>query len=270
MVVFSFISSLFSTKSKLQIQAFLKLLWFSQRLDWIDSQISELMKIEPTAPVMFLCALTESNVTTLTQSIIRNLLIKYPKPEYGVCLQVSKMLGEGTFVGAACAQAIGIEKSPYNKEFYHKIRVLKTMEQGQWRKFLIAVKSHMDNFKPSLFTKTIDYTCGLFNEPLDYTCKNPSHTCEILSLYKGRIYKNKLMRTPIEIPLDIPFTQKDFHLLVEMTGNEPIVIVTKHIGQDVIVPKNFHLVFIDSTASYGERIYPFIGESATWNLLDLI
>jgi hypothetical protein len=214
---------------------------------------------------MFLNSLDETTVTANTLSIIKNLLTKYYLLD-GLCLQVSKMLCSETNIGRACAFAIGVEKSNYNNNFYHKIRVILGMEQGQWRKFLSSLKSY--EFKPHVFPKTLDYICGLFNEPLDYTCKNPSSKNNILSLYKGYIYKNKHLRTPIEVPLDIPFSQQDFHSFVEFLGDEPIVIITKHIDKNVTVPNNFYLIFTETTQSFGDRILSYVGE--TYNLLDII
>lgn len=261
-MAFSFISAIFSSKSSPEIQGFLKLLWFSSRIDWISDIIEQLVKIEPKAHIMFLNCLEEKSVTQSTSAIIKKLLIKYYSLD-GLCLQVSKMLHENTAIGRACAFAIGVEKS---NDYYHKLRALVGMEQGQWRKFLSSLKSH--EFKQHVFPKTLDYICGLFNEPLNYTCKNPSSKNNILSLYKGHIYRNKHLRTPIEVSLDIPFSQKDFHFFVEFLGDEPIVIITKHIDKNVIVPNNFYLVFTETTQSFGERILPYIGE--TYNLLDMI
>lgn len=267
--MFGYISSLFTSKEKPQLSQFLKLLWLSHRVEWVMSLIGQLETIESNVPVLFLQQLTENHVTKYTSEIVKQLLIKYPKPEQGVCLEVSKMLKEDTFIGAACAQAIGNEKNTnWNKEFYHKIRVLKSLEIGPWRKYLQAVKAKLDELRPILETKTTEYTLGLFNEPLNFTVKNTSSTQEILSLYNGRMFKNKVLRTVIEVPLDRALTQKDFHLFAEYMSNEPLVIITKHVDADVKPPKNMYVVFMESSKSFGERILPFVEVISTWNVLD--
>lgn len=260
----------FATKEEPKLESFMKMLWLSPRIDWVDKILEQLLEKDSNSIVIFLNQLSESLVTRHTSEIVKNILIKYNHSKWNVCMAVCKLLVPDTFVGAACAQAIGNEKSSYNKDFYHKIRVFKAMEMGVWRKFLQSCRNKMDEFQPSLKTKTIEYSCGLFNEPLNFTLKNPSSTNNILSLYNGRIYKNQIMRTPIEVPLDIPFSQKDFHSFAEHAGSEPLVIICKHIGEGITVPKDFYLVFTETTKTFGERIYPFVEVVSTWNLLDTI
>jgi phage host-nuclease inhibitor protein Gam len=266
--MFGYLTSLFTTPQKPELNQFLKMLWLSHRVDWVMSLIGQVESIEVNVPVLFLQQLTEANVTKYTSEIVKQILIKYPKPENGVCLEVSKMIKEDTFIGGSCAHAIGNEKNTYNKEFYHKIRVLKSLEIGPWRKFLQSVKAKLDELRPNLETKTIEYTLGLFNEPLNFTVKNTSSTQDILSLYNGRMFKNKVLRTVIEVPLDGALKQCHFHNFAEHMGDEPLVIITKHVDVDVKPPKNMYVVFLESTKSFGERILPFAEIISTYNVLD--
>lgn len=269
-MVFSFFGFFSSPKPKPNLERFLRMLWLSNRPEWVSKQIEYLTETDKGVPVLFLTLLNNSIITPHTSEIIKNLLITYSKPEWNVCLQVSKMLSSANAqLELVCVLAIGSEKSTYNREFYHKIRVLKTMEIGAWRKYLTNIKTVTKQvFKE--YQKTIDYTLVLFNEPLNYTSKNPSKTQDIISLYKGNIYKNKIMRTPIEVSLDTPFEQRDLHLLVDYIKEEPVVIITKTISENVIPPSNVFVVFMDSSKSYGPNILPYIGEQSTFSLIDLI
>lgn len=268
-MIFTYLASLLASKEKPQIDKFLRLLWLSHRVEWVINLCEQLVSIEPKVHILFLQQLTENHVTKYTSEIIRQLLIKYPKPEHNVCLEVSKMLKEDTFIGAACAVAIGSEKNTsWNKEFYHKIRTLKQLEIGPWRKYLNSVKEKINELCPILETKSVEYTLGLFNEPLSNSTKNTSSTNEILSLYNGRMFRNKHMRTCVEIALDLPLKQSDFHMFAEHMGDEPLVIITKNLDEKITVPKNMYVVFIDSTKSFGERIFPYVEIISTWNLFD--
>lgn len=272
-MVFAFLSSLFSTAPKAPVSTvldtFYQTLWLSKRTDWVLTLIAQLYEIDQTAPASFMARLQESHVTAHSSTIIKQLLITYPKPEQDVCKQVSLLLVTDSCVGVACATAIGNEKHTYNKQFYHKIRVLKGLEQGDYRKLLTEIKGSVVT-SPPLASSATKYTLGLFNEPIPHVVKNPSDKHDIMSVYKGYAYRNKILRTPIELPLDIPFVQKDFHLFAEVVGDEPMVIVVRHIGPDVVVPKGYFLVFVESTKSFGERILPFVDGITESNLLDVI
>jgi hypothetical protein len=238
----------------------LKMLWLSDRPDWVMDIIAQMTKDNEEIPSIFMTC-----IIPYSSELVKRLLIAYPQPKWNVCLQVSKLLVENTPTATVCANAIGTEHAKYNKEFYHKLRVLKGMEMGQWRKFLALLRGEkLDVVK----AKSKPYTLGLFNEPFGTSKKilgNPSIDNDILSLYKGHVYRNRIMRVPVEIELDDEFKQADFHGFASGMIDESLVIITKHIGEGVIPPKNVYLVFIESSKSFSERILPYF-EEASHNL----
>lgn len=268
-MVFSIFNFFASQKPKPNVERFLKMLWLSQRPTWVSQVIAQLTENDKGIPVLFLTLLKDTHITQCTVEIIKNLLIAYPKPEWNVCQQVSKMLSpENAQIELVCVLAIGSEKSSYNREFYHKIRVLKMHEIGQWRKYLTHIKSST-NLICGKFDRKTDYTTVLFNEPLDFTLRNTSKENDIISLYKGTIYKNKILRSPIEVSLPISFTQRDFHLLVDYM-TEPLVIIVKNVDENVVPPPNVYLVYIENSKSFGANILPYVEDLSSDRVLDLV
>lgn len=239
----------------------LSTLWYCKKVEHIMKIVDKMAELNKDAPVLFLQQLTEKKVETHTHKIIKEVLIKYNAPSWKVCKQVSDYLSDKTpCIASACAIAIGTEKVKWNKEFYHKIRVLKDMEMGEWRKFLKNLRSKEDYVRAKTSNDIKNHTFGLFNEPLHKTVINNSE-CDmpILSLYKGEFKTNKHCRSPIEISLDEPLTQKDVSKFVDKKhADEDLVIITKFVDKDVSPPKGVYVCFMDETDSFADRVYPFV------------
>jgi hypothetical protein len=237
----------------------LAMLWFSQKIEKSMKIIDKLTKLHENTPLLFIKSLNPSQVTAITPEILKLLLSNYNAPKWGICKWVSDYLKiSSNPITTALSIAIGTEKASWNKEYYHKIRVLSGMEMGQWRKFLNE-KRRGPEFITIEKQPIKKYSIGLFNEPVDLVTLNPSGMdVPIVTCYKKNITKNKHCRTPIELPLDIPFQQSDFHSFIAEKKAEPMVIITKNIGQDVIVPEGFYLLFVNDTESFGKGIYPYI------------
>jgi len=238
----------------------LSMLWYSHKTEKIMKIIEKLTKLRENTPLLFIKSLKPCQVGSTTPEILKQLLTNYNAPKWGVCKWVADYLKQitPTPITTALAIAIGTEKATWNKEFYHKIRVLLSMEMGQWRKFLNEKRKGPEFV--TIDKKPVKrYSIGLFNEPVDLVTLNPSGMdVPIVTCYKKNITKNKHCRTPIEIPLDIPFQQSDFHSFIAEKKAEPMVIITKNIGKDVIVPDGFYLLFVNDTDSFGKGIYPYI------------
>ena len=252
----------------------LSTLWYCKKPDRIMKIVDKMAEKNALVPVTFIQQLTEDKVTIFTHKIIQKVLMKYNASKWGVCKQVADMLTTKSRISTACAIAIGSEKAKWNKEFYHKIRVLKSKEMAEWRKYLKMHRSD-ESYETVKITYTKPFTIGLFNEPLSGVVLNPSaKDVPILSCYKGVISKNRHCRRPVEIPLDTPFMQSDIaHFLSETNDDEDIVIIAKSIGADVVPPEGVYICFMEDTESYSDRIYPFVKNSdysSAENFFDMI
>uniref|UniRef100_A0A6C0JUG8 Uncharacterized protein n=1 Tax=viral metagenome TaxID=1070528 RepID=A0A6C0JUG8_9ZZZZ len=277
-----YVSSLFTTTgnktNKPQLQQLLKMLWLCDKPETVLATIEKLTKTDDTVPKLFLQQFKYTTPNTVC--IIKGLLETYYAAKYEVCSTAAEMLVEDTILGSYIALAIGTEGNKHNKDFYHKIRVLKKMEMGPWRKFLGSCKNEKTNSIFNTDNKEISsFTLGLFNEPFasrespvyNKTVSNPSRVNDILSLYKGTIYKNKILRTPIEVSLDKPLEQKDIHGFIRgLASDEPLVIVCKKIDRDVSPPGNVFIIYLEDTESIHNNIFPFINNLVIVNLIDVL
>lgn len=261
--MFGYLSSfVWETKEEQPVgEHILDMLWHCRKVNHVLDVVDKMTEGNKQVPLVFMQQLTEDKVAAHTHKIIKEILIKYNAPSWGVCKQVADYLTDKTpCIASACAIAIGTEKVKWNKEFYHKIRVLKGMEMGEWRKVLKQHRAKEDYVITEKVKTPREYTLGLFNEPLHKTVINTSgQDVPILSLYKGTIYKNKHCRTPIEIALDDPLTQKDISKFVaEKNVNEDIVIICKSVDKDVVPPEGVYVCFMETTDSFVDRVYPYV------------
>lgn len=266
--MFSYFSSLITTPKQVPTgEQILAMLWYSQKVDKIMDTIDKLTKLNETTPLTFLKTLTTDRVSKHTSEIIVKVLQQYNTPKWGVCKFIADYLDNFDTITTAYSIAIGTEKCKWNIEFYHKIRVLKSLELSAWRKLLNEKRQGPEFVVTNPADKTA-YTLGLFNEPLNQVIVNPSDKNPIISVYKKMITLNSLSRTPIEIPLDVPFQQSNFHSFISIQS-EPVVIVTKYIGPNVVPPKGIFLLFIESTESYSPGIYPYVANKNYNSLVNL-
>jgi len=242
----------------------LSTLWYCKKIDHVMKVIEKMTEGNKHVPKTFLEQLSEDKVATHTHKIIKEILVKYNAPSWGVCKQISDYIADKTpCIASACAIAIGTEKVKWNREFYHKIRVLtttegKSLEMGEWRKLLKQYRSTEDYISNEK-KRSRTYTLGLFNEPLHKTVINTSgKDVPILSLYKCKLFRNKHCRTPIEIPLDDALTQKDVEKFKEEKGDEHLVIIAKNVAKDVKPPEGVYVCFMEDTESYADRVYPYV------------
>jgi len=284
--MFSYLSSFVYSekKEKPTVDHILAALWFCKKTDRVMTLIEKLTELDNNVPRLFLEKLTEEKVNVFTQKIIKKLLTKYNAPKWGVCKKVADFLKKDSYcnvatddkstscIASACAIAIGTEKAKWNKEFYHKIRVLKSMEMAEWRKFLKEVRKRENYIAPEK-TEVRYYTLGLFNEPLHRVVINTSgQDVPVISVYKGAVHKNKHCRSPIEIPLDTPLTQKDLNIFLKEKRDEPMVIIAKNIGKGVSPPEDVYICFMNDSESFGKGIYPYISNndvSSTISFFDM-
>jgi hypothetical protein len=259
--MFSYLSSfVYSAQEKPTGEQILTTLWYCTKTERVIKIVNKMTKINQKTPLMFMQQLSEEKVSSNTHKIIKEILTLYNAPKWGVCKYIADLMNDKTpCIAAACAIAIGSEKSKWNKKFYHKIRVLKGMEMSEWRKFLKEIKRKENYVIKEQSEKIKKYSLGLFDEPLHACALNTSgQDVPILSVYKNKLYKNTHCRSPIEIPLETPFEQKDFHLFIGEKKDEPLVIVTQYIGKNVVPPEGIYLCFIKDTESYSKGIYPYI------------
>jgi hypothetical protein len=273
--MFSYLSTIFSKPLPEPLgEQMLSVLWYSQKVEKVLNIVEKLTKLHETAPLTFMKFLKPIHVSPVTDEIVKQILMKYNAPKYGVCKWVGDYLvNNSNLITTAFTLAIGTEKASWNKEFYHKIRVLNGLEMGAWRKLLNDRRKGPEYgiIEPR---DPIKYTIGLFNEPVVAVTLNTSgQDIPIISVYKNQIYRNTHSRSPIELALDVPFQQSDFHLFISEKKDENMVIITKKIGKNVVVPEGIYLVFIEDTESFGKGIYPYISSchfNSRKNFFDMI
>lgn len=259
-----------SEKSQPIGEHILSMLWYCKKVDHVLKIVDKMAEGNNKVPKAFLEQLSEEKVTTHTHKVIKEILSKYNAPSWGVCKKVADYLTDKTpCIASACAIAIGTEKVKWNREFYHKIRVLKSLEMGEWRKLLKDFRKKENYVVIEEVAETKKYSLGLFNEPLHKPVINPSGLDNpILSIHKGTVYKNKHCRTPIEIAMDDPLTQHDINKFVsEKDVNEDIVIITKSVAKDVVPPEGVYVCFIVDTESFADRVYPYV-DNTSYTCLD--
>ena len=267
----SYLSSfIYSDQEKPTGEQILSTLWYCPKTDRVMTLVNKMTKLNEKTPLMFMQQLTEEKVSSTTHKIIKEMLSLYNSPKWGVCKFVADLMTEkNPCMSAACAIAIGNEKSKSNKEYYHKIRVLKSLEMAEWRRELKEVKRKETYVVNDSLPEIKHFSIGLFNEPLHKPVLNTSgQDVPILSSYKNKMYKNKNCRSPIEISLDIPFTQEDFHLFIKEKKDEPLVIITKYVGKNVVPPEGIYLCFIKDTDSFSPGIYPYLSNKSLDNFFD--
>jgi len=261
--MFGYLASFFTSTTPLQaenVSHMLAMLWHCKKISHVKEVVNKLTNANEQAPLIFIQELSADKVASHTYRIVKEILIHYNAPSWGVCKYIADNLDKPV-IGPVFAISIGTEKekSRWNKEFYHKIRVIKGMELGQWRKYLKDIRTKLDNVPPKSNTEQCHYTLGLFDEPLCKTVFNTSMENPILSIYKGKITKNKHFRSPIEVELDQTLTQQDVLKFVsEKDVNENLVIIAKKVGKDVNPPEGVYVCFMEETESFSDRVYPYI------------